>query len=396
MLSFEKHARQRPDVYIGSVARTTLYLPIYIKQEKQSYLEYTSVEMIPGFLTMIGEIMTNGRDVMFNTASEKKEFEIRMNIDTEGRFTIETIGKGISIEKQRVKYGNETIELYIPEMIFSYERTSSNYDGAEKQVRLTGGKNGLGAKLTNVYSREFIVETQCDGKYFYQEHSNGNTVHGDVIVKSASKKQNPDYVRITFLPDYAFFGIKFGKLIKQVAQAEMIGVFSSTAVYAPKAKLFIDDVQIKVNNLVDYVNLFITDENREHYTGMITYMDKYYQVILLENLGQSLIECDNLHKERTMISFVNGLPQQDGKHTKCLSDIIKCMKESRELKKKETDDKPDYAAEMLVEQGKLFRKNVVVFFSLLVDSPSFTSQCKDNLQTDRVKWFDISDLEKCL
>lgn len=81
---------------------------------------------------------------------------------------------------------------------------------------------------------------------------------------------------------------------------------------------------------------------------MITYTDTRYQVVLLENLGQLLIDCDNLHKERTMISFVNGLPQQDGKHTKFLSDVIRCTKESRELKKKE-DDKQDFAAEMLVE-----------------------------------------------
>lgn len=194
--------------------------------------------MIPGFLTMIGEIMTNARDVMYNMAKENLDFDIRMDIDPEGRFVIETIGKGIVIEKKRVKYGNETIELYVPEMIFSYERTSSNYTGEEKRERLTGGKNGLGAKLTNVYSREFIVETQCEGKYFYQEHSEGNTKHSEAIIKSAGKK--PDYVRITFLPDYAFFGIKFGKLIKQVAQAEMIGVFSSTVIYLPKARLFID------------------------------------------------------------------------------------------------------------------------------------------------------------
>lgn len=49
-----------------------------------------------------------------------------------------------------------------------------------------------------------------------------------------------------------------------------------------------------------------------------------------------------------MISFVNGLPQLDGKHTKFLSDVIRCLKETREKKKLE-DDKADNAAELLLE-----------------------------------------------
>lgn len=35
--------------------------------------------------------------------------------------------------------------------------TSSNYNDAEKKV--TGGRNGYGAKLTNIFSSKFIVET---------------------------------------------------------------------------------------------------------------------------------------------------------------------------------------------------------------------------------------------
>lgn len=51
-------------------------------------------------------------------------------------------------------------------MIFAYERTSSNYNVKKGEHKLTGGKNGLGAKLTNVLSTSFAVETVCDGIYF--------------------------------------------------------------------------------------------------------------------------------------------------------------------------------------------------------------------------------------
>ena len=35
--------------------------------------------------------------------------------------------------------------------------TSSNYD--KNKIKHVGGKNGYGAKLTNIFSNEFIVET---------------------------------------------------------------------------------------------------------------------------------------------------------------------------------------------------------------------------------------------
>lgn len=41
--------------------------------------------------------------------------------------------------------------------IFGNLRTSSNYNDAEQ--KLTGGRNGYGAKLTNVFSQSFKVET---------------------------------------------------------------------------------------------------------------------------------------------------------------------------------------------------------------------------------------------
>ena len=36
-------------------------------------------------------------------------------------------------------------------------------DGDNLIVQVTGGRNGFGAKLTNIFSTEFIVET-CDGQ----------------------------------------------------------------------------------------------------------------------------------------------------------------------------------------------------------------------------------------
>jgi len=48
-------------------------------------------------------------------------------------------------------------KMYVPEMIFGTLLTSSNYN--DNEGRVTGGRNGFGAKLCNVFSTKFTVET---------------------------------------------------------------------------------------------------------------------------------------------------------------------------------------------------------------------------------------------
>lgn len=66
-----------------------------------------------------------------------------------------------------------------------YSLTSSNYD--DDQKKLTGGRNGYGAKLANIYSTEFIVETadKTNSKKYKQVFSVNMTK------KSAPKVSHP-------------------------------------------------------------------------------------------------------------------------------------------------------------------------------------------------------------
>jgi DNA topoisomerase-2 len=59
-------------------------------------------------------------------------------------------------------------KLYVPELIFGTLLTSSNYNDDQKKV--TGGRNGYGAKLCNIFSSEFTIETSSSesGKMFKQ------------------------------------------------------------------------------------------------------------------------------------------------------------------------------------------------------------------------------------
>ena len=60
--------------------------------------------------------------------------------------------------------------MYVPEMLFGTLLTGSNFDDSRSLT--TGGRNGYGAKLANIFSTEFVVETadSSNGKRFKQTY----------------------------------------------------------------------------------------------------------------------------------------------------------------------------------------------------------------------------------
>lgn len=52
---------------------------------------------------------------------------------------------------------HEEYKVLVPTMIFGQLLTSTNYNDDNKKV--VGGRNGYGAKLCNIFSTKFIVET---------------------------------------------------------------------------------------------------------------------------------------------------------------------------------------------------------------------------------------------
>ena len=97
-------------------------------------------------------------------------------------------------------------KVWVPELNFGHLLTSSNYNDKEKKT--TGGRNGYGAKLANIFSTEFTVETAHakSGQQYKQVFSDNMTKgHGKGKVKKNEKGEN--WTKITFTPDLARFGM---------------------------------------------------------------------------------------------------------------------------------------------------------------------------------------------
>ena len=107
-------------------------------------------------------------------------------------------GRGIPVYKD-TKHG-----VFIPQLIFGFLLSGSNFDDSQK--RITGGRNGYGAKLANIFSERFLVET-VDAKrklHYKQEWSKNMSVCKPPKIKPVKDSRRP-FTCITFYPDFTRF-----------------------------------------------------------------------------------------------------------------------------------------------------------------------------------------------
>jgi DNA topoisomerase-2 len=125
---------------------------------------------------------------------------LKVQIDVEnGTISVYNNGRGIPIEIHSKE------KMYIPELIFGHLLSSSNYDDDEK--KLTGGRNGYGAKLANIYSTEFIIDTadKGSGQKYKQIWTDNMGKCGKAKITKNSRGE--EYTRVTFTPDLKRFGM---------------------------------------------------------------------------------------------------------------------------------------------------------------------------------------------
>ena len=136
-----------------------------------------------------------------NFHRDKKMTMIKVAIDAEGgKFTVWNNGKSIPVTMHKKE------NCYIPELVFGHLLTSSNYDDSIKKV--TGGRNGYGAKLTNIFSKTFkivVADTQEKKKYTQVFKNNLQTINPPKIVDFSP--DSSDFTEVSFEPDLKKFGL---------------------------------------------------------------------------------------------------------------------------------------------------------------------------------------------
>ena len=252
-----------------------------------------------------------------------------------------------------------TEKMYIPELIFGELLTSSNYN--DDELKHVGGKNGYGAKLVNIFSKEFTIETV---------DSNSNQKFSMTFYDNKTRKTKPKitkyklkpYTKITYIPDYSRF--KSDGLTDDMLKIMLKRAYDLSACTNNTVNIYFNEDKLECKNFEKYMNMYIgskTDKFRVH--EVIN--DRW-------EIGVSLSESMNFEQ----ISFVNGINTlKGGKHVDYIvNQITKKMSEWIQ-KKKKVDIKQNF-----------IKENLIVFIRCTIDNPSFSSQTKEFLTTNNSKF----------
>ncbi|KAM0790561.1 hypothetical protein ACM66B_004430 [Microbotryomycetes sp. NB124-2] len=254
-LSQLEHVLKRPDTYIGSIEAITQPMWVFdgAENDGQAVMTFRNTTFVPGLYKIFDEILVNAAD---NKVRDKSMSQLKVVIDRENK-SIEVMndGQGIPVEMHTEE------RVWIPELIFGTLLTSSNYDDDEAKV--TGGRNGYGAKLANIYSKKFIVETvdSKSGQKYKQTFSNNMGTKGKPLITDSSGK---DYTKITFFPDLARFNMTdfdddtVALLTKRVY--DMAGIVKGV-------KVWLNGKQIRVRDFKAYVQMYTNGDNKVTSSG---------------------------------------------------------------------------------------------------------------------------------
>jgi DNA topoisomerase-2 len=348
------HIYNRPDMYIGTIQPHTL--DTYIVDNNNKIIK-KQITYIPGLFKIFDEALVNAIDHSVRTRNElaegKSETIIVKNIKVlinkaTGYIEIFNDGNGIEIIK------HSEYQLWIPELIFGELLTSSNYN--DDVVRTIGGVNGLGIKLTNIYSKEFTIETidHVNKKIYTQTFRDNLTIKEAPVIKSCQKKP---YTKITFLPDYEKFGLK--EMTDDIYDLFKRRVYDVSACTDANVNVYINDIKIPVKDFEKYVDLYLDTK---------TIQPRYYEKV---NDRWEIVVAVNQSGNFEQMSFVNGINTiRGGRHIDYITNsIIKKLTDMTLAKKKKT------------LRPQLIRDNIFVFVKCVIDNPSFDSQTKETLTT---------------
>lgn len=355
----EEHILNVPDTYIGSVEAVSQEMYVINQpenEEEQPTIVKREISYIPGLYKIFDEIVVNAMDQYVrcnvmgaNDDSIEKVKQIKFNIDREtGTIEVYNDGKGIDIAM------HPKHNVYVPHMIFGKLLTSTNYNKKEKKI--VGGKNGYGAKLTNIYSTVFEIQT-VDSKrklHYKQVFKQNMKQPGNPKIKDYEGKP---YTRIKFTPEYSRFGIDC--LTEDMYDLFVKRVYDCAALTDKSVSVFLNKKKINVKTFKQFASIHECMKSDENTKVIHEQLSPHWEVVVGKSDGYE------------QISFVNCVATfKGGKHIdqfmkELCNSLISHAEKKHKIKLKQNVIKEQFA----------------VFLNCKVMNPSFDSQTKEYLTT---------------
>jgi len=348
-LSQLEHILLRPDSYVGSVEFQKEWQWVY--NEKDGSVEQKNLNFVPGLYKIFDEILVNAAD---NYVRDHSQTYIKVTInEKEGFISIENNGHGLPVEEHKEH------KMYVPELVFGHLLTSDNYDDSEKKV--TGGRNGYGAKLTNIFSKRFEIECgDSDRKKKYHQIWEGNMQTKQKA--KISSHSGESFTKITFWPDLQRFGMK--KLDKDIVGLMSRRVVDVAGTTPSKCKIHLNGKRLDINSFKDYIQLYTGTEDvqivhekcHERWEVAMTVSDGQFQ----------------------QVSFVNNIATtKGGTHVVHVADqLVEAITHKVNKQNKGGMEIKPYHV----------RNYLWIFVNAQIENPSFDSQTKETMTLKAAKF----------
>ncbi|XP_077227115.1 DNA topoisomerase 2-like [Tasmannia lanceolata] len=343
-----EHILLRPDTYIGSIEKHTQNLWIYENGE----MAYRPVTYVPGLYKIFDEILVNAAD---NKQRDPSMDLVKVDIDIDQNcISIYNNGDGVPVEIHQEE------RVYVPELIFGHLLTSSNYDDTQKKT--TGGRNGYGAKLTNIFSTEFVIQT-ADGKRQKKYKQVFTNNMGNKSEPSITKcKEGENWTKVTFKPDLAKFNMTH--LEDDVVALMKKRVVDIAGCLGKTVKVELNGQRIPVKSFMDYVNLYLKSANKSRPEELPRIAEK------VNDRWEICASLSDGHFQQ--VSFVNSIATiKGGTHVDYITNQIANHVVNIVNKKNKNANLKAHAV----------KNHLWIFVNVLIDNPAFDSQTKETLTT---------------
>ena len=319
--------------------------------------------IVPALIKVFDEILVNASDNRLR--HPKSCLRIDVTIDPGGdtvppKIRVWNNGPGIPIHM------HATEQMYVPELVFGHLLTGSNFNDDEK--RITGGRHGYGAKLANIFSHVFTIETVDMSKllkYRQTWRDNMSIAEPPVItaIPKKEKKNMKDYTCVEFVPD----------LVKLTGDAHCVAlpdpdyavmcrrVIDVAGCAAGKCQVTLNGTNVSFDSFADYCQLYRHEKAAS--TPLL-----FVKINPRWTMGVGLSESGSFES----VSFVNGMATtRGGTHVNALvQQITKYILEVLEKKHKEL-------AEFITVA--LIKRNLFVCVDTQIENATFDSQMKEYL-----------------
>lgn len=185
ILSDREHIIKRSGMYIGSSANE--------EHERFLFGKFGKVKYVPGLVKIIDEIIDNSIDEAIRT---NFQFANKISVDiTNVSVTVSDNGRGIPQGMITTPEGEQ-----IPGPVAAWTRPKAGGNFGDDSDRKTGGMNGVGSSLTNIFSKSF-VGTTSDGENTIVVKCSDNMSN----IEWKSKKGGKQGTSVSFEPDFSHF-----------------------------------------------------------------------------------------------------------------------------------------------------------------------------------------------